>query len=76
MVGTPEWMQRRMGLRRHRGCRRPGAAGYIEVPLGRDTLRALKKGLRGIRFGRVPRLGEIVAALDHAWLAAERAPES
>lgn len=81
MVGTPEWMQRRMGLWRHRGHRPARGsgmlkAGYVEAPLGRDALRAIRKGLRDIRFGRVPRLGAILEELDILQAPAERSAES
>ncbi len=75
MVGTPEWMQRRMRLWRHRGYRSVSGAEYAAMPLGRNALRALRKGLRAIRFGRVPRLGEFVDIRNVLQRIGERSPD-
>ncbi len=75
MVGTPEWMRKRMRPWRHRGHRSVAGAGYAAMPLGRNALRALRKGLREIRFGRVPRIGEIIDVRGFLQRIGEQSPD-
>jgi hypothetical protein len=49
MVGIPAWMRRRLRARRSRARE----FEYGEEPLSRESLRAVRKGLRAIRFGRM-----------------------